>query len=998
MLKSLLSTMLIVCSLSWTFAQTRIIPHVTAPNGGFTTQVILENNAVIAQTVNLTGYDSAGNAFEAATVTINSQTVLRRTSAELFGADISHFTIEGSSDVKVNVAYDFAAGNSSPALVGEADSQGTLWRFFPGNWNQIFDGIAVVNTGDVPTDVWLAQKNDANEVVKAVKIALNLAPNGKALYVVGSPSGSEFSSDPSTFEVSGDQPLAVTALQGTVSNDQLNVLWTSESRPLSQASSKRDELGIWFIKGGDLYGAMERQGYLVAQDRLFQMEVFRRQARGTLGEIVSVTQISNIGTIDTLARQSGYSSAELDEYFANADSETQIMIQAYVDGINRRIGQVNAMPNELLPLEFKLLGESQVHDWDYRDLMAHVAAFQRGFSMRRIGAEQVENAALLQDLIMKYGEEQGAIMFNDMRYTSDPESQTMIEDTILKTFQGKNEQPLPVLRHDLGDIRADAYAFIDRITEIKETLKKHGMLIKGGSYAWAVDGSMTDSGNPMLYSGPQVGFSAPGLFVEGSIESDAITASGMSIPGIPAIIVGRTPHHAWSLQVGYAGTWDYYLEEEENIRVTRQETIRVKDGEDIVIDIEESDHGPILQTLGNRRLAFKYVHRDYNFELSKGLLNLARATNMDEFGEAVRNLAVSQHLCYVDKDGNIAYWHSGRQPVRQPGDYRVPQGILANQPVLEWDAAVVEDLQHERNPLKGYFGGWNNKPDPSFIDHSATAGFGPYHRGHAIRDFFQDFDPSQKWAYDEIRGLALSISATGMWAAGGNPWTQLGEAVIDAVNNNPTQERQDAIALFEGWDGRAVAGGPDQWALGTDLADPSVLLDAMIPRLIEKTFVDEMGPTSDTLSTLVRFQVFLHGLYERGLNNAYDWYTNLEDPTAPQTAEAIILETLDELLAELGPTPWGTGKRGSIIYNHVLFGNISNLGVTTPSPGAQRSTYAQSVEYDGNGPVHIDSLLQLGQSGTITGTQFAPVFDVNALNMKEAFDSWDYNAFPLFIQ
>lgn len=999
MSKSLMSLVLIVCSIGYVQSQTRIIPHVTAPNGGFTTQIVLENNAVTSQTVTLQPYDASGNALEAVSETIDAFGVLRSTTQTLLGASTSHFTVNGSSDVKVNVSYDFAAGSSSPAFVSESKQQGSLWRIFPGNWDQIFDGIAVVNTGDVPTDIWLAQKNDQNDVLKTIRIVENLAPNAKALYVIGSPTVRDFTTDPSHFEVSGDQPLAVTALQGTLANEQINVLWSAESQPLSQSSTKRDNRGVWFIKNGDLYDVTEMMGYNVAQDRLFQMEVFRRQARGTLGEIASVTRIPNIGAIDTLARQNGYGDQELDDYFKDLDAESQIMIQAYVAGINRRIAQVNALPEEFLPLEFKLLGETKVANWDYRDLMAHAAAFQRGFSMRRVGAEQVENAALLQDLIMKYGEEQGAAMFNDVRYVSDPESQTMIDDSGKQAaFTSKDQQLLPRLRDDLGDIRADAYGFIDRVTEVKETLKKHGMLIKGGSFAWAVSGRLTDSGNPMLYSGPQVGFAAPGLFVEGSIESEALNVSGMTIPGIPAIIIGRTPHHAWSMQVGYAGTWDYYVEEPEDVRVVRQETIKIKDGDDIVIDIEASDRGPILQQLGDKRLAFKYSHRDYNWNFSSGVLNLARATSMDEFGSAVRELAVSQHFCYVDKDGNIAYWHSGRQPVRQAGDYRVPQGMLANQPVLEWDAAVVEPLQHQRNPATGYFGGWNNKPDPSFIDYSATSGFGPFHRAHIIREFFQSFNAEQPFTYEEIRGLALNISASGNWAAGGNPWSELGEAVIAAVTNNPTPERQAAIALFDGWDGRAVAGGPSQWALGKDLQDPSVLLDSMIPRLLAKTFNDEMGATGDTLSNITRFQIFLHGLYNRGLNNSYDWYTNLEDAQAAQTSEAIILETLDELLTELGPRPWGTNARGTINYNHVLFGDISALGVTTPSPAAKRSTYAHAVEYDSNGPVRIDTMLQLGQSGTITGSALAPVFDPNTLSTKEDFDNWQYWAFPLFIQ
>jgi len=993
MLKSLMSFVLFVCAAPALFSQVRIVPHVTDATGGFSTTVVIENTAVVSQDVTLTPFDKDGNQLDVSQLTVAAQSVLRDDVHNLLGTATSHFTIDGSDAVKVNTYYDFKSGGSSPAFVGEADDQGSSWRIFTGNWDKVFDGIAVVNTGTVATDVWITQKNEQNEIIQAKKVATDLAPNAKMLYVIGSPSERQFDSVDSYFEISSAQMLAVTALQGTLENEVLNILLASESRPLSKSSSKRDEKGIWFIEDGDLYDVFEMMGYNVGVDRLWQMEVFRRSARGTLAEIVSILQIPTIAEIDTLARRNGYSDAELDAYYADLDEEAKIMLQSYVDGINRRISQVNEQ-SELMPFEMVAVGESSVAYWDLHDIMAHVASFQRDFSMRSLGSEQVLNGAILQDLTEEFGAEQAAMMFNDIRNVSDPESQTMIAGDPSKAPL-EREQPLAYLRENLPDLRSGAYAYVERIDRIKRTLKENGMLIKGGSYAWAVHGSKTESGNPILYSGPQVGFSAPGLFVEGSIVSDAVTVSGMAVPGIPSIIVGRTPHHAWSMQVGYAGVWDYYLEEESDIQVVRQETIVVKDGEDLVIDIEYSSHGPILQDLGTHRLAWKYSHRGYEFDLASGLLDLARSESMDAFGEAVSNLAVTQHLCYVDKDGNIAYWHAGRQPVRPTGDYRVPIGMLADSDNMEWDAAVLEPVAHERNPAKGYFGGWNNKPDPDFVDVTATNAIGPYHRGHVIQEFFEDFDPDNKWTYEQLTDLAINIGATGKWAAGGNPWTQLGEAVTAAITANPTAEREAALALFDDWDGHAVAGGRDNWIHGTDIHDASVLLDAMIPRLISKTFDDEIGPALVTAHRIVRFQNFIHGLYPRGLNNDYDWFTNLDDATAPQTSEGIILDVLDGLLAELGANPWGTGTRGTIDYPHVLFGPITALGLTTPTLASQRATYAMCVEYGNSGPVRIESVFAIGQSGTITGT-LLPILDENALSMKEDFDNFVLRPFPLF--
>jgi len=322
--------------------------------------------------------------------------------------------------------------------------------------------------------------------------------------------------------------------------------------------------------------------------------------------------------------------------------------------------------------------------------------------------------------------------------------------------------------------------------------------------------------------------------------------------------------------------------------------------------------------------------------------------------------------------------------------------MLAGQPILEWDAAVIEPLAQERNPAKGYFGGWNNKPEPDFIDYSATTALGPYHRGHAIQDFFQTYDPNDKWTFEDLRDLAINIGATGNFAAGGNPWTQLGDAISAVLMDNPTDERTAVLEMFQAWDGYAIAGGPSQWVMGTDISDASIMLETLIPRILSRTFDDEIGPPTVIQDMIARFQVLIHGLYPDGLNNTYDWFTNLADETAPQTAEAIILAVVDELVVELGERPWGTGARGLITYPHILFGPITELGVTTPTLLSQRSTYAQCVEYGPTGPVHIESFFALGQSGTITGSLFQPMFDTNALSMKETFDNFVMRLFPLF--
>jgi penicillin amidase len=493
-----------------------------------------------------------------------------------------------------------------------------------------------------------------------------------------------------------------------------------------------------------------------------------------------------------------------------------------------------------------------------------------------------------------------------------------------------------------------------------------------------------------------MGFSAPSLMIQGSVKSDIMNVSGMLLPGIPAFVVGRTPHHAWAFQVGASSAWDYYAEDPEDVFVDRTEIIKVKGGDDVVLEIEASAHGPIMDELAGKKMAFKLSHHGYDFNLKEGLLAMVQAQSPDEFGEAVSHLSVGQHITYVDSEGNIGYWHSGRQPVREPGDYRIPQGLLADQPVLEWDRAVVDPLYHQLNPPEGFFASWNNKPHPDKIDYAATAAYGPFNRGGVVGAYFAEHDDTP-YTFEELRDVATRISATTPWAGGGNAYTVLEEAVTDAILANPTPERTAVLEMFQEWDGYYIAGGPSNWVHSPDLSDAGVMLLAIIEPMLEMTFGDELGdPLPTFLDNATRFQVFVHGLYESGLNHDYDWYSNLEDPDAPQTSEAIILAAIDQFLADRGERPWGVGARPAAIFSHPLFGDIGALLGVPPTLDMVRSTYAQIVEMGSEGPLQIEVLQVLGQSGTILGTLFAPQLDPNVLSFKQDYDDFIHRAFPLF--
>lgn len=821
-------------------------------------------------------------------------------------------------------------------------------------------------------------------------------------------------------------------------------------------STRRDDKGVWYIEGGEsasLYDVFKEMGYAVAEDRLWQMEKYRRAAKGELAEIFGPGDDRGILNQDILARVTGYSSQELEEGFNSLDEETQKVLNGYVAGVNERIKEVSADPREL-PFEFHVLGKKLGMEtplipepWTPEDILAWESMLLRRFDAGAQEQGQLDNAALYGYLQAAFGQATGTQMFNDLRWINDPDAQTYIPGTgqaaaraekkssSVEAGQSKVAENSPVRKeadNAYSGSTCCSKKFRNLWAEQEETLKKLDAYVKMGSYAWVVSGDKTESGRPVIYSGPQMGFSVPAITQEGYINAGGLTVSGMAIPGMPGIVIGRTPHHAWSMQVGHAHTTDYYFETPQDVSLHRVETIKVAGGSNVDFPVYRSDHGPVVSPMpydpssydpaaDDPIVAWRYSHWGKEFKTIKAFLEIARAQSMDEFGSALRDVAVCQHFCYADKDGNIAYWMSGMDPVRPDGfDYRLPQGIQGF-PQAEWDDDNLKPLSTDRNTQQGFYCGWNNKTNADYPNSFNNMGyfFGPFHRAHVVEEYLKSKDT---FSFEEIRNLALNIATTDSLGGGGSPWAFVETAFRTAVQNNPTDKRLSALELMDGYDGHFVAGGQQNWLRGQDRSDAWMLANTWIQEVIDLTFTDELGNSNSGVyrtnvednnvydadadnkdkwkNPQVLFNVILHGLDEpaTSLTNSYNWFDSLATPQKVETAEEIIVAGLDSALSKLGDRPWGTGERGKIEFNHDLFNQEPlDLNPLHTIPFASRSTFAHCVRMEEGGPARIESMFALGQSGEILpDSKGEPQFNENFFSMAPVYDNFVYRSFPGF--
>jgi penicillin amidase len=226
----------------------------------------------------------------------------------------------------------------------------------------------------------------------------------------------------------------------------------------------------------------------------------------------------------------GYSADELQAGFDVLPDDARAMVSGYVAGFNRRIAKVRA-DTRLLPFEFKALSFLPA-DWTTSNVLACVVTLQRNFDPEAYDFTQTDNVYLADALFSAYGTICQAAMFQDLRWTNDPDAQTYFS----------------------SQSTAAAASRSNTAPEKDQRQGQDGQLRLGGVR------QANRLGRPIIYSGPQMGFSVPSIVTEGSIQAAGINISGMTVAGIPGIIIGRTPHHAWSMQVGHAHTTDYYVE------------------------------------------------------------------------------------------------------------------------------------------------------------------------------------------------------------------------------------------------------------------------------------------------------------------------------------------------------------------------------------------------------------------------------------------------------
>lgn len=711
----------------------------------------------------------------------------------------------------------------------------------------------------------------------------------------------------------------------------------------------------------------EKLGYTVATDRLWQLEIIKRGAKGTLAEIFG----PNFIAADKKTRLQGYTEEEYNQILVSMDPKEQEAVKAYVNGINKRIEEWKSKPNSL-PLEFKTL-KIMPSNWTVTDSLAAGTLMMRRFGT--IGGTELTKLDELQKLISHYGDEEGWNIFNDRYWANDPYAPTYVNEdnevnnkNLANTF---DEKAAKKYLEGLSTVENQVASFKKLEQKADVEVKKLGLSATAqlASFAWVVSGDKTESGRPMLSGNPQMGFDYPSIVYEARLSGGSgYEVEGFNILGMPVIAIGLNDHTAWSFMVGMGDNVDIYQEtlnpnNKNQYKYNgkwvdfekRVETISVAGGQSVQYTVYRSIHGPVIAPVefdpnnynGEKVFTWKSAHWMQDAGSVGGFLNLMKANSVKDLIKASKNVNTSLHMVSADDKGNIGYVQTGLMPVRsENSDFRLP---LSGEGDMEWTGEYLPN-PFSINPKKGHVTGWNGKSTPSFNNPDSRY-FGPYNRGLWLERDLMEINNMTMEEMEELQEKIGTVmgTVTGLYEAGYliSDLLPLLENALKTVPKSDTnyEKLNSAYQLLAKWNGQGI----DDVVTSNQLNTEQLLFDRWISTLLNNVFNDELsGFVSKSNSEDDRINMLLRALDEK-TSMSRNYFDNTQTPEI-ETKDQLVLQSFISSLEQLS-TQFKTQDmskwlvpRPSIPINHPVFGKIGEF------PNQTSGTYSFLVQFLGKNP------------------------------------------------
>ena len=547
---------------------------------------------------------------------------------------------------------------------------------------------------------------------------------------------------------------------------------------------RRDERGIPHITAAnedDLYFA---QGYVTAQDRLWQMDLLRRTARGELAEIFGQAVLED----DKRRRTYGFTRIAAAS-LATATPPVRAALEAYARGVNAYIASLDGSAGKKLPLEFLIL-QYQPRAWTPIDSLALAKNFDEVLST-------TWPTDLLRALLADLPAEQREFLL--------PSSSAL--DVIVvgndRAPQKKSAVQMPAALPQSKTVRDAIGRELANVLAAQERARAlFGYAVPGmnASNNWVLSGQRTVSGKPLLANDPHLAPSAPSIWHMVHLQAPGLNVAGVTAAGSPGVIIGHNEQIAWGLTNLGPDVQDLYLEKFTGAggrtyltptgpreAEVRQEEIKVRKSptdpstNSVMHEVTVTRHGPVILDRAGARYALRWTALDASGNAMEGFYKLNRARDWNEFCAALREYrGATQNFVYADTKGHIGYYGAGLIPIRKSGDGSTPYDGATD--AGEWTSFIpFERLPHSYDPPSGMIVTANSRVAGFDYPHHLTHNWAAPYRARRIYELLQATPKHTADTFRRIQGDTYSI---------------FGKTFADhvlAIGRSITAEREDKI-------------------------------------------------------------------------------------------------------------------------------------------------------------------------------------------------------------
>ncbi len=718
----------------------------------------------------------------------------------------------------------------------------------------------------------------------------------------------------------------------------------------SQVEVIRDSFGIPHLYSDNAPDLFYAQGYVHAQDRFFEMDYRRHLTAGRMAELVGENDAAIAA--DQVIRTMGWRRIAEQEW-SGLEQQSREFLQAYADGVNAYISKLS--PGKVA-LEYTVLGLQveieEIEPWDPIDSLAWLKAM--AWDLLSNFDDELARASIYGYLNSAYGPEQAMQMVTaafpdyptarNLPILTNPglisEHEEFLSQEVSQAEDKEADTADPTSMGE-GAFSPEMWAAVAEAFNAVPNALGEGDGI--GSNSWVISGEHTESGMPLLANDPHLGISQPGIWYQMSLNCTKVSdecpyqVSGFTFAGLPGVVIGRNPELAWGFTNLAPDVTDLfiekvfpdstYLHDGERLELqVREETIHVKGGEDVTINVRETHHGPIISDAMASANSAIFAPMDSSpgaggslavslawTALTPGntgdaIFEIGKAQNAEDVARAAALFEVpSQNIVWATTDGDIGYQAPGRVPTRNQVEGEVPSDGRWPRPGwdsdYDWQGFVPsEEMPAVVNPEEGFIVTANQPVlapgDSPFLSLDHDYGY----RSQAIRDAIEEqIGAGEKFTLEDMNDLHLIDL---------NPYAQM---LVPALQEIDLEDEfvQEAVELFEGWDLHADA---DSAA--------AAYFSAVWTNLLRHTFWDQL-PDSQRPSGGSQWLEAVRHLLDDETNH---WWDDRATIDVVESRDEILRTALTEARTQLtvllgkDPKKWTWGDLHDAAPTHAVLG------------------------------------------------------------------------------